>query len=243
MLPFFIVKTLKRKGIYLERHAQRNKKISIAVILIGIIASISFLLCSPFIAWFFIWWLFIIIFPIGRFFLHRYKNFKKGLEGENMVATTLKQLSDEYYLINDIKFPDSYGNIDHIVLGPNGIFVIETKNYTGEIICNGDKWIRRYTNGWSYENYDIGSPSKQVKRNAWKIKELIEMAKILDKPIWVEGIVVFTNPDVDLNIEAPTVPILKLDELYYYIKNKGMEIKFSREEIKKIGKIILDNAT
>ncbi len=160
-----------------------------------------------------------------------------------MVENALKQLSDEYYLINDIKFSDSYGNIDHVVLGPNGIFVIETKNYTGEIICNGDKWIRRYLDGWNCEDYDVGSPSKQVKRNAWKIKELIKSSKILDKPIWVEGIVVFTNPDVDLNLESPTVPILKLDELYYYIKNREIETKFSHDELEKIGKIILNNAT
>ena len=35
--------------------------------------------------------------------------------------------------------PESYGNIDHIILGSNGIFVIESKNYDGKIICNGDR--------------------------------------------------------------------------------------------------------
>jgi hypothetical protein len=43
------------------------------------------------------------------------------------VTQILSALDDNYVLINDAMFSDGYGNIDHIVLAPNGIFVIETK--------------------------------------------------------------------------------------------------------------------
>jgi hypothetical protein len=40
-------------------------------------------------------------------------------------------LSDDYYLLNDLYLRDGGGDIDHIVLGPNGVFVLETKNWSG----------------------------------------------------------------------------------------------------------------
>jgi len=159
------------------------------------------------------------------------------LQGEILVVQALQDLDDNYFLINDIKLHDSYGNIDHIVLGPNGIFVIETKNYAGRIICAGDEWIRQYED----RDYDLGSPSKQVKRNAIKIKQIIESSNIFKDrlKVWIEGIVVFTNPDVELQLANTTVAILQVDELSDNIKNNKSKIKFSSKEIELIGEEII----
>jgi len=64
-------------------------------------------------------------------------------------------------------------------------------------------------------DYDLGSPSKQVKGGAVNIKQIIESSKISKKPlkIWVEGIVVFTNPHVQLQLSNTTFTILKVDKL------------------------------
>jgi hypothetical protein len=200
-------------------------------------------------------YLFIFILVVGSFFLKNYSNYKSGLEAENLVTQSLQGLDSNYSLINDIKLPDSYGNIDHIVLGPNGIFVIETKNYGGQVICNGDKWIRHYGEGlkinmrgrtyWKpSRGYDLGSPSKQVKRNAVRIKQTRETSKIFGRPlnVWVEGVAVFTNPEVELQLSNTTVPILQVDELHDYIENKKSRIKFSKQELESIGKAILRRA-
>lgn len=62
----------------------------------------------------------------------------KGWLGENMVNRGLKQLDPALYrTFGDIylRRPDGKGStqIDHIVVSPFGIFVIETKNYKGWI--------------------------------------------------------------------------------------------------------------
>ncbi len=46
-----------------------------------------------------------------------------------MVVETLTTLDNSYVLINDVVLPDRKGNIDHILVGPNGVFAIETKSY------------------------------------------------------------------------------------------------------------------
>ena len=49
------------------------------------------------------------------------KSWNKGIKGESIVAEYLNQLPKDYYIFNDVKFPGSYGNLDHVVIGPNGI--------------------------------------------------------------------------------------------------------------------------
>ena len=59
----------------------------------------------------------------------------RGLRGERKVFSILKELPDEYYIWNDIVLQrNGYSvQIDHIVISPYGIFVIETKNFKGWI--------------------------------------------------------------------------------------------------------------
>ncbi len=246
------MKILKESGNYLETKADENKKMAYIFFIICGIGLIYFL--SQFTINFTVIFLvpvalviflkiFTPIFKIGHNFSNRASNYRSGIEGEKLVNEALSILDDTYFLINDIKLPDNYGNVDHIVLGKNGIFVIETKNYSGQIVCNGDDWIKHYEGNFldSNRDYNTSSPSKQVKRNAVKIKQIIETSKILRKSlnIWVEGIVVFTNSNIELQLTDNTVPILKIDELSNYIKNKKSKTNFSPQELDSIGKMIL----
>ena len=70
----------------------------------------------------------------------------RGLRGERKVFSILKELPDEYYIWNNIVLQrNGYSvQIDHIVISPYGIFVIETKNHKGWIYGNDDcdKWTK-----------------------------------------------------------------------------------------------------
>ncbi|KAF1020250.1 MAG: hypothetical protein GAK29_03691 [Acinetobacter bereziniae] len=82
------------------------------------------------------WWLVLvlIIITLIKFF----KPFLKGKLGEFAVSTHVKLYLDKqnYSLLNDCTLLDEQNQttqIDHILLSPFGIFVIETKNYKGWI--------------------------------------------------------------------------------------------------------------
>ena len=57
---------------------------------------------------------------------------RKGALGEYEVGAELERLPDDYLVFNDIN-TEEFGNFDHIVVGPKGIFAIETKNWSGLI--------------------------------------------------------------------------------------------------------------
>jgi hypothetical protein len=169
------------------------------------------------------------------FYLRKYRIYSGGWEGEKQVAKLLNNnLNDDYYLLNDLYLRDGGGDIDHIVLGPNGVFVLETKNWSGNIFCNGDNWQRAGKRNFS------GSPSRQIKRNAAKIKQIIENSPNL-RPlgIRVEGIVVLTNNRTHLQLSSPTVPVLKLPQLPHYIASYRSSRSYSREQLEEVGKEII----
>ena len=62
----------------------------------------------------------------------------RGREGELFVGRELSKLSAEYTAFEDLILPSPRGDtqIDHVVFSPYGIFVIETKNYSGWIFAN-----------------------------------------------------------------------------------------------------------
>jgi hypothetical protein len=169
------------------------------------------------------------------FYLRKYRIYSGGWEGEKQVARLLtSKLNDDYYLLNDLYLRDGGGDIDHIVLGPNGVFVLETKNWSGKISCNGDEWQRAGKRNFS------SSPSRQVKRNAAKIKHIIgNSPNLRPMGIWVEGIVVFTNNHAALHLNNPAVPILKLFQLPNHITAYRSSRSISREQLEAIGKEIL----
>lgn len=60
-------------------------------------------------------------------------SFIKGARGEERVARLLATLPDAYDVFHGIPAAQGVGDLDHVVLGPRGVYVIETKNWTGRI--------------------------------------------------------------------------------------------------------------
>lgn len=122
---------------------------------------------------------------------------EKGEIGENDVLRALaKGLSNDWWLFSPyIIFPrpTEYAQLDHLVLGPPGIFIVETKAWRGSFMGKRDAWSRRVGNSW--ESCD--SPTHQLMRHVYWLRK--ELARHQDKTLpsevgsLVEGGVVFTE--------------------------------------------------
>src|SRR6266478_3409797 len=62
-------------------------------------------------------------------------SWRKGALGEWLAAETLKSLPNDYAVINDVT--KKLGNIDHVVIGPTGVYVINAKNWKGTVSADG----------------------------------------------------------------------------------------------------------
>lgn len=104
----------------------------------------------------------IIIGVISLFVLLVWLMPSKGAIGEKRVAKMLaKHLPEDYIVVNDITIPCELGTtqIDHIVFSTHGIFIIETKNYTGWI-SGTDRSEYWQKNMYGYK-YKFRNPLKQ----------------------------------------------------------------------------------
>jgi len=63
--------------------------------------------------------------------LRHVERFFKGARGEERVSGILKNLPDAYHVFND--FVAGGAHVDHVVVGPAGVFAVETKFWRGKV--------------------------------------------------------------------------------------------------------------
>jgi hypothetical protein len=74
---------------------------------------------------------------------HHISAWATGAEGEARTARLLEPLRAEgFAILHDRLIPGGRANIDHIVIGPPGVFVVETKSFAGDLrIRRGDVYV------------------------------------------------------------------------------------------------------
>jgi hypothetical protein len=162
------------KRSYAEKQSSFYNIIFISGVILSLVGIIGFFILNP---------LSLVLVVIGASMISYGHNegtkWNKGIIGEINVANYLNQLPKDYHIFNDVKFPESYGNIDHIVIGPKGIFVIETKNYKGFYIVRGENWYYETRNS---PKKSSSQPGKQVIRNAMTLRKFL-----IDNDINMDG--------------------------------------------------------
>jgi hypothetical protein len=70
-----------------------------------------------------------------------------GARGERATAHRLRRLERHgYVVLHDLQVPGSRANVDHLAIGPAGVFVIDSKRYAGRLTLGPDGmlWYGRY---------------------------------------------------------------------------------------------------
>jgi hypothetical protein len=119
-----------------------------------------------------------------------------GIAGEQLVADQLGQaLGDDWTLLRGYR--NRRGEIDHLLLGPNGLFAIEVKNINATVRVEGDRWrADKYDNygnlveRWPITDRTGRSPSEQVNEPA---DELERFLRERGQQVPVERVVVLTH--------------------------------------------------
>lgn len=55
---------------------------------------------------------------------NEFKKLNKEVKGEELISKHLRKLENNYVVLNNIKFPWTKSNTDHILIGNNGVFLI-----------------------------------------------------------------------------------------------------------------------
>jgi hypothetical protein len=76
---------------------------------------------------------------------------RRGAEGEEEVARRLSALGDRWRVLHGIPIGEGGTDIDHLVIGPAGVFTINTKNHLGKKVTVYERAI--YVSGTKQPYY------------------------------------------------------------------------------------------
>jgi Nuclease-related domain len=148
-----------------------------------------------------------------------------GIEGERLAAEGLgRSLGDEWTLLRGYR--NRRGEIDHLLLGPRGLFAIESKYRNATVTCTGDRW--QYARYDRYGNLVDGpaelisggrSPSEQLNEPA---SELEDFLRSRGHPVAIERIVLFNHPRSQVGTcTSPTVHIATSTDQVISVLNRS----------------------
>lgn len=166
-----------------------------------------------------------------------------GRVGEEAVDYVLKWLPDLYCVIgkdchgkyddnviileNDA-FVDESQEFDHLVIGPQGIFNIETKNYSGKLsIDQNGNWFRlkKGETEWMAEE----NPAQQLFRHR------VLLQSIVGDDVPIIDVICMAHPNLMITGQGNSfIPVVKKDLLADFIVNYK-PAGLTREEITNIG--------
>ena len=134
----------------------------------------------------------------------------KGNKGEKYVNSILEEIPNSKVL-RDIVLKSEFGTsqIDNVLISPKGIFVIETKNYSGWIFGN------ERSKYWTQSIYKKKSRFlNPIRQNYGHIKAIEEYFP--NKKDMLHSLIVFSNRCEFKKLEVKT-PVIKMRDLKRYL--------------------------
>ena len=232
-----------RKGINLEKRYTKVKKqvgrntlLSFLTLSASIISGIYFLsIAQPTLLLFS---LFLII--VSATLIHTTVALKdeidileSGMEGENLTSKSIATLPESYTAFRNltISYKGKRSEIDILVIGPAGIFVIETKNLHGKIRGNvNDLYWTQYKVGRRGTPYSkkFYNPVKQVNTHVSLITSYLKAQGIR---AYITPMVYFANQNtvVDINETNEKTPVFSANNfgtnrMLFHILNNNQQL-------------------
>lgn len=167
----------------------------------------------------------------------------KGAYGEYLIYKSLQHYEkDGAKFLFNCYVPKNTGEtteIDVMMIHTSGIYVFESKNYSGWIFGNEicQTWNRTLPNNKGFNKISFYNP---IRQNRTHIKWLSELIKVDEIPI--HSIIVFSNRCVFKNMEinSPDVRVIKREGVVNLVKtfDETYKERISREKVAALYNII-----
>lgn len=160
-----------------------------------------------------------------------------GDEGERMVRHQLQFIGSEYVVINDVLLAGGgqRQQIDHLVVGPTGVYHIETKHWSGDVHFDRNG-MQHTKNGVSTGDAD---PSMQMDRHDYVVRSVLAEHGIHTHMI---GIICFSHPRCQLRGSSARYVTVELNRLLATIKVPPPHRLLTQGEVQRVAGILSRNS-
>lgn len=108
----------------------------------------------------------------------------RGANGKLVTGWWLGRLPDGWHVINDVPAGDAGANVDHLVIGPAGVFTINTKNLTGKV------WVGPKSILYNRRSTDFLPRASAEARRASRL-----LSAAVERPVDVRGVLAIVCDD------------------------------------------------
>lgn len=161
-----------------------------------------------------------LLFDINQFFRKLAGNL-----GESSISAALSALSDDWMMFNSAVIPakssKSLTEIDHLIIGLGGIFLVEVKTWKGSYRVERDKWKRREGDDWVDNNSNPSSQSAYHRKSF--IKWISSQVTNLSEDAIIAPVVLTIAEDVEVN-ECQIPVLLGANALLEMIVNSPQQL-------------------
>ncbi len=156
--------------------------------------------------------------------------YRRGQEGEDRtVQVIIQALDGNWSVFRNLRVPGgNRGDLDIVLVGPPGVWVLEVKNFRGKYRNIGDRW--EYYRGKKWKAAKV-NPSQQAFNNAVRLGNFLKAENL---KVFVNAVVVWANEDNHLMVENPSTAVWTYNRLPDELGNIWQGEKLSAAEREKI---------
>lgn len=159
---------------------------------------------------------------------------RKGAAGENAVAKILADFPENFCVINSLTTP--FGDLDHVVVGPTGVYILDAKNWKGGVAADGKGSL--LLNGKPTDKHAINPLVTRMMNVKEKIKTLCNLDPFF------KAVLVFPIARVDARWgETGSANCIRDDQLWSYIVENEITTKLDKNAIEALAQAFLALAT
>jgi len=127
--------------------------------------------------------------------LEEERDLSGGAEAHKRISEALEELPGNFRVIHDLSTP--FGPVDHVVIGPTGVFVISTKNWKGLVSGDGNGELL-------WNRYPLDEP--EVRNFAETVGKIRDNVKLLTNRVPQDFHAVFVFTAANLQVEPQATP-------------------------------------
>lgn len=152
----------------------------------------------------------------------RLRSVRASRRRQTGVAAQLKGLSDEYFLVNEVLVPGHLASVDHVLIGPCGVIVVESRRWGGRIRVRRDQW--------RVHGFPRANLTRQLTDDAAAVRDFLvrahpELGGSLLR--WVDTVVVITHPFGRLDVDRPWHPVVRYSDLRAFVEGKPRQARYT----------------
>ena len=178
---------------------------------------------------------------VNRFAARRWPGNKSVARPDEVFERSMKGFDDKY-----VFFAYSLANSNYLVSGPCGVLLFAIRSDRGRVTVQGDRWREPFSFGRFFTVFareGVGNPARDLDEQQQKMRALLNGAPAAEgslSTVPIEGSVVFLSSDMQIELDNPTVPVLRTDQVKEYIRRKTKEVRLPGSTVRVLNDFLRD---